>query len=345
MTAKARFVCPGCGAKFGSDAAYCAACGEHVAASWSRDVKLVTNRFLAKDMLVVLVVALPIMEVLVAGMSFFIGEDVVWIPPSILGIAFGVVLGLFLFSAGVVLRNRVPMEFLVTPGGVAWSTGRRQKKMTRAALTISLLAGSPTAAGASLLALAQESGRLPWKEVRKVTYFPGPGVITLSNAWRPTLRLYLPTDQYHDVAAMVDRYALRAKQPGPRLLIRWGREAWTRTGFALASVAATALATVWYDLAVDDLWRPLLLAGFLVAIGTVLGGAARRILGFLGTALTLYLFVRHLMEGFDHVTGFTGIDYGRFFSVDSLTFALSVAGYVALLALGARCAVASIKRR
>jgi hypothetical protein len=114
--------------------------------------------------------------------------------------------------------------------------------------------------------------------------------------------------------------------------------------FALAAVAATFLATIWYDFVLDDLWRPLFLAGLLVTVGTLVGGAARRILGFLGMALTLYLFVRHMMEGFDPMIGLTGFDYGRSYSADPVTFALSVAGYPVLLALGVRCVVGRISR-
>ncbi|NLE73043.1 MAG: hypothetical protein GX604_00190 [Actinobacteria bacterium] len=344
MTAKSSFPCPYCDRKLSAETVHCGFCGQRVAATWSRDIRLVTDRFILKDVVMVFVIAVVVAELLVAGTSFLLGRGVLWMPPHIMGLILVFVLALSIFAAGVVLGNRITMAFLVTPVGVAWGTGSRQKKVDRTAAAVSMLAGSPTAAGASLLAVAQESGLLPWEEIRKVTAFPGPGVITLSNSWRPVLRLYVPAGEYEEVAALVDRYAVRAKEPRPRLGIRWGREAWVRIGFVLATVAATVLATVWYDFNLDDLWRPLFLAGLLVVVGTLIGGAARRVLGFVGTAITLYLFVRHMMEGFDPIIGPSGFDYGRSYSADPILFVLSVVGYLALLALGVRCVVGRISR-
>lgn len=284
-----------CDRKLSAETACCDFCGERVTATWSRDIRLVTDRFILKDMVMVFVIAVVVAELLVAGTSFLLGRGVLWMPPHIMGLILVFVLALSIFAAGVVLGNRITMAFLVTPVGIAWGTGSRQKKVDRTAAAVSMVAGSPTAAGASLLAVAQESGLLPWEEIRKLTAFPGPGVITLSNSWRPVLRLYVP-------------------------------------------------ATVWYYFNLDDLWRPLFLAGLLVAVGTLIGGAARRVLGFVGMAITLYLFVRHMMEGFDPIIGPSGFNYGRSYSADPILFALSVVGYLALLALGVRCVVGRISR-
>ena len=343
MTESEKVSCPYCGERLGAEAAYCSSCGGHVSTAWSRDVRLVTNRFMLKDMVMVLAISLVVAELLVAGMSFLLGEDILWMPLHIMGLIFAFLLALFLFAAGVVLGNRIPMEFLVTPSGVAWGTGTRQKRFNRAALVIATLAGSPGAAGASLLAMSQETGMFPWEEIRKVTAFPGPGVITLSNSWRPVLRLYVPPEGYEEVAVLVDRYATRAKEPGPRVRLRWGREMWVRIGLAVVTVVATLLAAIWYDFTLDDLWRPLFLAGLLLVVASLTGGPARRILGFLGTALTLYLFVRHMLEGFDPIIGPSGFNYGRSYSADPVPFALSVVGYLGLLALGVRCVVGRVR--
>lgn len=334
-------VCPHCSQINPSSVAYCRACGGPLTLAWSYDVPLVTNRFMLKDMAVVYGLSLCIMVLLVAGMSFLIGEEIVWIPIQMIGIVAAVLIVLFLIAAGVVLGNRITMEFVLTPEGVSWNTGTRQKKINRAGLILATLAGRPGPMGASLLAVASESGGLRWRDIHKVSIFSGPGVITLSNSWRPVLRLYAPPSLQPTVEAMVKTYWIpqsadaRGTAASRRNLRFLGR----RLPWAVAAVAACMAAVAWYDFALDDAWRFLIVAGILVTAASLFGGAVRRILGFLGGALTVYLLVGHVLEGLDPIIGPSGAYYGRTLEVDPWLFAVSLVGYLALVGLAVRCVV------
>jgi len=49
-----------------------------------------------------------------------------------------------------------------------------------------------------VLANVQRVVFLKWSEVRKVTFFPGQRVMTLSNSWRPVVRLHGPDDEVYE---------------------------------------------------------------------------------------------------------------------------------------------------
>ena len=330
--------CPYCSQVNSRTAAHCTQCGQPLIMQWTYDIPLINNRFMIKDMVVVYGLSIVAMELLVAGMSFLLGEEIVWIPLQAVGLVVVILVVLFLIAAGLLLRNRISMEFTLSPAGVAWDTSSRQKKINRVGLVLATLLGRPGAAGASMLAVSQEAGGIRWREIKKVTVFRGPGVITLSNSWRPLLRLHVPDNVWPAVEAMIQAYwtppavvpptPLQRRESGKTLLVR--------ALWAIGAVAACLLATVWYDFNLDDLWRPLFLAGLLVAVASLLGSAGRRILAFLGGVLTVYLLVRHMLEGLDPIIGPSGTYYGRSYSADPWLFALSVLGYLALIALAVR---------
>ncbi|NLE75029.1 MAG: hypothetical protein GX604_10450 [Actinobacteria bacterium] len=317
---------------------HCKKCGQLLVAEWTHNIPLINNRFMLKDMAVVYGISIVIMELLVAGMSFFLGEEVVWIPLPIVGIVIGILIVLFLIAAGVVLRNRISMQFTLSPEGITWDMGSRQKRINRVGMILAMLVGRPGAAGASMLAVSGETGGIPWRNIHKITTFPSLRVITLSNSWRPVLRLHVPDHLWATAEAMIRTYWTPpvAEQPTPAQKRESGRALIFRILWAVAAVAACLLATVWYDFDLDDLWRPLFLAGLLVVVASLLVGAARRILAFLGGLLTVYLLVRHMLEGFRPIIGLSGTYYGRSFAADPWIFALSVLGYLTLFALAIR---------
>lgn len=97
------------------------------------------------------------------------------------------VLVLLLVASLVVFRNRIVARFTLDERGATYESGRAT---ARVATTVGLLSLNPLVAASGLLADSQSALFLPWRDVRKVTVFPAWKVITLSNRWRPVLRLY-----------------------------------------------------------------------------------------------------------------------------------------------------------
>mgnify|MGYP001024949783 CR=1 FL=1 len=134
--------------------------------TWEYDIPLVNNLFMARDLLLVLVLSLIIMQLLVLLVGFLAGEGAVILPLQVYGIVAGVVGVLYLIAAVVVFWNRHRTEFTVGPRGVVYVSGARERRRNRIILALSFLLGRP---GPALIATSQEAGCFDWGELAKVT--------------------------------------------------------------------------------------------------------------------------------------------------------------------------------
>jgi hypothetical protein len=80
---------------------------------------------------------------------------------------------------------------------VRW-TGKLSKAVAAGNIIIGVLKSAPGAVGAGVLANVQRSVFMKWPEIRKVTFFPRQRVVTLSNSWRPVVRLHCPDDEIYE---------------------------------------------------------------------------------------------------------------------------------------------------
>jgi hypothetical protein len=305
------------------------------ALTWDYDIPLVNNLFILRDLVIVLVLSLVIMQVLVLVVGFLAGEGAVVLPLKLYAIVGGVLVVLFLIAAGVVLANRHRTRFTVDAKGVEYEAGSRERKINRVVLFLSVLAGRP---GAALIATSQESGRFAWNEIHKVTVHPRPRVITLSNSWRPVLRLYCPPECFGQTVTLVQGYAAAAaarRAARPREAVsrrRW----WTYAAWVVGVAVAAFLGLADYDVQLDDAWRWLILAAVLILIaGLFEAPLARRLLALGGVALAIYVLAELVVDGLRPITGLTGMTYGRHYEVDTWLFVLSIVGQVALIGMGA----------
>lgn len=178
--------------------------------AWDVGIPLVNNRFMLWDLAKVWSIAGLFL------LAFIVVLEVADPGPRplgvILGIPFFVSLGLFVLSLVVCVLfffNRYLARFDLRADGAAFQSVRWTRQMTRAAnagdFVLGILAARPQVAAAGLLAEVQKDLFVPWGDVRKVTVFPGPRVITLSNSWRPVLRLHCPTAEVFERALAVVR--------------------------------------------------------------------------------------------------------------------------------------------
>lgn len=167
---------------------------------WQAAIPLLTNPFLWIDLLKALAVPVAVFG---AIFGFILaGDD----RPDwggalkTLAIAVGAVVALFIFVEAIVLRNRLEARFVLDEKGAAYASGRAARTAQKAGLLAGALAGSPLLLGGSLLAASMNAVGIRWREVRKATPFRRWRVITLSNSWRPLLRLYCPDDGTYEGA-------------------------------------------------------------------------------------------------------------------------------------------------
>lgn len=150
-------------------------------------IPLVTNPWIWVDMTKVL----GVVYALLLGLMFWILRDEpwedVWPAWRVVSLCVLGVLVLLLATSVVVFRNRIVARFTLDDRGATYESGTATGRVATMAGLLSL---NPLVAASGLLAESQSALFLPWRDVRKVTVFPGWKVITLSNRWRPVLRLY-----------------------------------------------------------------------------------------------------------------------------------------------------------
>jgi hypothetical protein len=172
---------------------------------WDAVIPMVGNRFFMWDMaklwgiscgfLFILMLVLAAVERSPHGFRF------AFIIPAWMFVGFFVS---SMLIALVFYFNKYYVQTVITEDGVnselvKW-TGKLGKAVAAGNIIVGLLKASPTNVGAGLLANVQRSVFVPYKDIRKVTFFPGPRVMTVSNSWRPVIRLNCPTQEIYDKA-------------------------------------------------------------------------------------------------------------------------------------------------
>lgn len=182
------------------------------ALTWDYAMPLATNPFLWWDFLRVLGASLLIMELLVFVMSL-IADDPFVIPLHILALVAGILATLFVLTTMLVYGNRYRARFVIDERGAQMEDAGQGRRFRWAMIALGLAAGRP---GVAMSASSGPSGygeRVRWRDVRRVTVYRRLRVITLSNSWRPLLRLYCPPDMFDPVVQSVQKYvALAARR-------------------------------------------------------------------------------------------------------------------------------------
>ena len=179
---------------------------------WEAIIPLFTNPFLWLD----LGKALLAPVILFGGLIGFIlagDNDPDWGRAfGVLAVCMAAVAALFAFVELVVFRNRMAVRFALDDKEIAYESGRPARTAQKIGVVIGALARSPLLVGSSLLAASSNSLTVSWRDVKKVTPFPARKIITLSNSWRPVLRVYCPDAETYESA----RRFIAARVPGAR---------------------------------------------------------------------------------------------------------------------------------
>ncbi|MCP4897232.1 MAG: zinc ribbon domain-containing protein [bacterium] len=232
MSQEDKVFCTQCGKQLAADASFCEQCGARQDASepstqappeitkpppkaaptrskdpdedfllaWEMGIPMVNNPFFLWDMVKLWGIPCILLFLLMIGMwlADMDAESIRFaliIPP----IAFA---GFYVFSLVIALVfffNRYYVRTALSGDGVLYEaakwTGKLSKAVSAGNLILGALTSSPQGLAAGIVGDMQRSVLMQWKDIRKVSFFPGLRVITLSNSWRPVLRLHCPTDE------------------------------------------------------------------------------------------------------------------------------------------------------
>ena len=175
---------------------------------WQTSFSLLTNRFFIYDLFKLLLIMFVVMNG-IFFVIFAINGDlrdftgILKLTSALLMFFLILIILICLFW----FRNRFYARFSVSQEGAKAEVYRkRDKAVHRAAAVIGALAGSPSTAGAGLLAMSGESVGISWEDVCKIKEYPVQKVITLMNNWRVVVRLYCTNENYDEIAEAVRLY-------------------------------------------------------------------------------------------------------------------------------------------
>jgi len=189
---------------------------------WAVEMPLLTSRFFLYDFLKLFVILAIVVCILIPA-GFALSGSAKSIVPLLemfgwisLGIAY-----MFALIAWIIFRNRYQIGFRIDEGGIAWiSLSRTARIANRLALVSGAVGGNLGSAGAGLLAMSAETGRIEWDKIRRVKYYPEEYVLSVMNSWRVVVRLFCTPENYSQVAQLVDSYvggvAAASRQAGGR---------------------------------------------------------------------------------------------------------------------------------
>lgn len=306
------------------------------ALEWEYRVPLLTSRFMLADFARVIALSLLGMAGAVALIGWVAEGEPVLLPWHVFALTGGIMSALFVL-ASLLLGNRIDMTFRVGPDGVRYATGSRARGWNRAAVLAGLLAGSPSTAGAGMLASSTEQGGWAWAELHRAVEHPAERVISLRNSWRTVLRLHCTRDGYEAVrAAVADgiaagaaaRSAAGTAEPARR------RRPWHSYAAAvLAPAVAAVLVTAWPWLGYADGMRWIVFSVVLLVAAGLTHGVLRGVLAIVSLLPTGYVVYLTVAEMLSTTAGALPGEYRRGWAYDPGLLAVTLAGEALLVGL------------
>ena len=242
--------------------------GEKRGFTWETKIALLTNPFILKQMILVIVGTGLFVALLLSFILALTGDygDI----PVILFISLFLTLGLglLLFLGTLIFfGNQLRIRFTVDGKGVLWETVDKRAKATgRLAILAGILGRSPGTVGAGILAVSREKEFLRWQDLSAATYDNSRRMIILRNSWRPLMLVVCLPENYQEVATFVERHLvstagrkLPRKRGGPL-----ARGLWQSLLVSLAVTPVFTLSSYPFEL---DIFFPLLT--FLFALATI----------------------------------------------------------------------------
>lgn len=179
---------------------------------WETDLPLLSRRMLGQWTAAMLATA--IVMTLILGLVFVAQGDWDVLPPM-LALIGAVVAGLWLLGLLIMLvlfRGKYRVRYTLSDKGIRCDTiDSIARKANRAAIVVGILARSPQALGAGLIAVSRESEEARWSGAFKAVYEPDKQLIGLRNAWRTLLWVQCTPENYAEVAETIASHMKRRR--------------------------------------------------------------------------------------------------------------------------------------
>ena len=174
---------------------------------WDVRIPLVSNVYILLDILIVLLV----LSLGLAGVVlFFVGFDKVYDVLRIFVIADGFVILLLYSVMGFVFLNRFQLIYHIDSEGVHVRVGEFESSLNRMAWRVSSFVQRYSFTGGRVHSLMNEEHFTPWSSVTRYFFDPRHRVVSLTDDFRPLMRVYCTKDNLDEV---LDFVRLRVPEP------------------------------------------------------------------------------------------------------------------------------------
>ncbi len=163
-----------------------------------------------KQLGLMVVLSLLIMQVLVGTMGWFVNGEFIVLPWFVFAIGGGVFVMLMLFAI-LILGNSMNTEVTVTEKGLGYRLGARSRGLSRVAIAAGTLAGSAGTAGSGMLAASRESGFIPWQEVDRIRIRKRRRSIALYGPVLPLIEVVCTPQVFTEVVALIEQHVQKVE--------------------------------------------------------------------------------------------------------------------------------------
>ncbi|MEM2124276.1 MAG: hypothetical protein QXL43_02940 [Methanolinea sp.] len=178
---------------------------------WTRKAPVISSRPVVTQLGMALGIAFLLVIILVTLVDVNAG---IAAAPYIAGLfVFFVILSLAIAAAvQFISKGGLTTEFAVTPEGVGYRAGKESGLINRATLAGTVLGGSISGAGGSMVNITREMDFMRWDEVRSITIYPRERSIVFSRKWLIfPFAIYCTPENFEQVTALARKYAPKAR--------------------------------------------------------------------------------------------------------------------------------------
>ncbi|HIH89094.1 TPA: hypothetical protein HA344_07805 [Candidatus Bathyarchaeota archaeon] len=109
----------------------------------------------------------------------------------------------------VIFGNGYNATFTVGDEGVSYDSGKKESRLSKGAVAVSVLTDSWKSLGPAVLGASQLSGKFNWSSIKSVHVDEGSRVITTVDDWHVQLRIYCTPETYAPCLAIVEDHVAK----------------------------------------------------------------------------------------------------------------------------------------
>lgn len=187
---------------------------------WEIKINPATNLRILQQFIKASILTGIVMALLLGFIFLASGEtDMLWFP-----VLSGILSCCFLFIASwtvllIIYRNKLTYLYTITNTGIAIETRSNPSKiLSRLAIIIGILKGSPTAIGAGLLSTSREKTILRWKEVNRIHLSNLTRSIKLSSGLRDLEIIFCTKNNFSEISEFVTQRVRQNSKSNAKIL-------------------------------------------------------------------------------------------------------------------------------